>query len=84
MIKDFLDTIARNYLKSEECDRLADEFKYAYKVKFKIYDRSGRCKGKYKTIKTELISEVFKQMSEFYKDKSVAMLKNQKEVKTDD
>ena len=84
MIKDILDTIARNYLKSQECKKLADEFKYAYEVKFKLYNGSGKCKGKYKTINTDLISEIFEQMSEFYKDKSVAMLQNQKEVKTDD
>ena len=49
MIKDILDTIARNYLKSQECKKLADEFKYAYEVKFKLYNGSGKCKGKYKT-----------------------------------
>ena len=80
MIKDFLDTIARNYLKSEECKRLSEEFRYASKVKIKMYNGKGKCTGKYQTINTNLLSEAFEQMSENYKDKSVKMLEHQMEA----
>lgn len=80
MIKDFLDTIARNYLKSEECRKLYDEFRYASKVEIKLYNSKGKCTGKYKTANTSLLSEAFEQMSENYKKKSVEILQNQMEV----
>lgn len=80
MIEHYLDTIARNYLRAEECNKLADEIKYAYKAKIKTYNGRGECTGKYKNIDTYLLGEAFEQMAKDYKDKSVKMLQHQMEI----
>lgn len=80
MIEKCLDTIARNYLRAEECERLANEFKYACEVKIKTYDSKGKCKGKYQTISTDLLGKAFERMAEDYKKRSVEMLQHQMEI----